>query len=368
MSTIALDNRVFFQNKILVPKQGQSINLFIVGVGLVGETLLEQIQKQNSEISVCGIANSKNALLETKGIDLRNWKNKLKKRTCANSSDYLIMGMLKLKLPNSVFVDCTSSNELPKKYEKILNAGIPIVTPNKKANSGSYKNYARLNKLSLQKNVPFIYETNVGAGLPIISTIQNIVASGDKIIKIEGIFSGTLSYIFNIHSKSDKPISQIITEAKNNGYTEPDPREDLNGLDMARKLLILGRIAGCKLELEEIKIGRILPKKLFKLNSVSEFFEKLKEVDDLFEEKKNRAEKKKKALRYVATLEENKAKMGLKTVSASHPFFNLTGCDNIITITTKRYNKNPIVIQGPGAGREVTAGGLLSNIMGIFRN
>ncbi len=366
MSTIGLDKQVFFQNNLSVSKQNKTINVFIVGVGLVGGTLLNQIYKQEKHINVCGLANSTNVLINIKGIDLKNWKKKLLKSKVENFT-FLISQMIKLGLPNSVFVDCTSSDEVTLKYEEILKAGIPIVTPNKKANSGPYENYAKLNKLSSLKNVPFVYETNVGGGLPIISTVQNIITSGDEIIKIEGIFSGTLSYIFNTHSQSDKPISQIICEAKENGYTEPDPREDLNGLDMARKLLIIARVTGCKIELKDIKIGKILPKNLFKRGSVSEFLENLKNFDKKFDKQKVVASKKQKVMRYVATFENGKAKMQIKAINIKHPLSSLSGCDNIVTITTKRYN-NPIVIKGPGAGREVTAGGILGNIINIFRN
>ncbi len=367
MSTIGLDNRVFFQNNLSVSKQNKTINVFIIGTGLVGGTLIDQIYKQEKEINICGIANSTNVSINTKGIDLKNWKKELAKSKKTNFT-YLISQMIKLGLPNSVFVDCTSSDEIPLKYEKILKAGIPIVTPNKKANSGPYKNYAKLSQLSTFKNVPFVYETNVGGGLPIISTMQNIVTSGDEIIKIEGIFSGTLSYIFNTHSQSDKPISQIIHEARENGYTEPDPREDLNGQDMARKLLIIARVAGYKLELNNIKIGNILPKSVFQMDSVTQFLENLKTFDRKFDKQKIIASKKNKVMRYVATLQNGSAEIKLKAINYKHPLSSLSGCDNIITITTKRYNKNPIVIKGPGAGAEVTAGGILGNIINIFRN
>lgn len=342
----------------------KSINMFLVGTGVIGSTLLKQIEESKSTIHVCGLANSKKMQLDCKGLVWQNWKEEIVKGESVKIENF-VKQMINFNLPNSVFVDCTSSNEIVFQYDKIISAGISIVTPNKKANSGLFSEYIRLKKLAKSNNTSFIYETNVGAGLPIIHTIQNLILSGDEIVRIEAVLSGTLSYIFNSFSASNKKFSEIVREAKANGYTEPDPRDDLNGKDVARKILILSREIGLELEFDEIRISPILSKKCFEVDLLDDFFVELQALDIFFEKKKALAKANDKKLCYIATLHKGKAKISLQEIDSEHPFFNLSGADNIISIITKRYPNTPLVIKGHGAGAEVTAGGVLANILSI---
>lgn len=345
--------------------RNDNINLFLVGTGLIGSTLLKQINQSDLPIRLCGLANSKRMFFDSKGISLKSWKQELTKGKPNEPKDFA-MQMLELNLPNSVFVDCTASEEVVAVYENVLKADIAIVTPNKKASSGPFKHYQKLRELAKANKAPFLYDTNVGAGLPIIHTVQGLISSGDEILKIEAVLSGTLSYIFNTFSSSNHLFSQIVRDAKAKGYTEPDPRDDLNGMDVARKILILARETGLTLELNQINVKPFLPKKCLSVDSVDDFFAELKKQDDDFNKIKKQALKDKKSLRYIATLHNGKAELGLQEVSKNHPFYHLSGSDNIISITTKRYSDTPLVIKGPGAGAEVTAGGVLSNILSIF--
>ena len=344
----------------------ESINLFLVGTGLIGSTLLKQINESSISIRLCGLANDQLMLINNKGISFKDWKQELAGGK-ATELEAFARQMIDWKLPNSVFVDCTASSEIVLMYKDIVKAGIAIVTPNKKANSGEYAQYKKLRDLAKKNHTSFIYETNVGAGLPIIHTIQNLILGGDKIIKIEAVLSGTLSYIFNTFSESNNSFSDIVREAKAKGYTEPDPRDDLNGLDMARKILILAREIGLKLELNQIKINPILPGKCFKVNSIDKFFTELKKLDSDFAKKKIQTQENNQALRYIAALSDGKAELVLQEVGQNHPFYHMSGSDNIISITTKRYCHTPLIIKGPGAGAEVTAGGILANIISIFK-
>jgi len=353
-------------HKDFFSEKDDSINLFLVGTGLIGSTLLKQIKKSNVPIRLCGLANSNRMVFDSKGISLKNWKQELIQGK-RNELKYFVTRMLELNLPNSIFVDCTASEGVVSAYENIIKAGIAIVTPNKKANSGLFTCYQKLRELAKTNNTPFLYETNVGAGLPIIHTIQSLVSSGDEILKIEAVLSGTLSYIFNTFLANKNVFSQIVREAKAKGYTEPDPRDDLNGMDVARKILILAREIGLKIEINQIHIKPILPKKCFLVDSIDNFFAELAKLDDNFEKKKMQAHKNNKVLCYIATLSNGKAEVGLQEIGQNHPFYELAGSDNIISITTKRYSNTPLVIKGPGAGAEVTAGGVLANILSIFK-
>jgi aspartokinase/homoserine dehydrogenase 1 len=346
-----------------------AINLFMIGTGLIGSTLLKQIRESKAPVRLCGLANHTHTLVDPAGIPASTgskWKEDLKRGNPMNLQRFAAQ-MIELKLPRSVFVDCTASEEVAAIYGDILAAGIAVVTPNKKANSGSFKQYRKLHALARESNTPFIYETNVGAGLPIIRTIQSLVASGDEILKIEAILSGTLSYIFNTFSSGDLRFSRVVRDAKAKGYTEPDPRDDLSGMDVARKILILAREAGLKTEPDQVRIGPILPKKCFSVGSVDAFFAELEKLDRDFEKKRSKARKSKRVLRYIAALKNGKATIELVEVAADHPFYNLSGSDNIVSITTKRYSDTPLVIKGPGAGAEVTAGGVLANILNAFK-
>ncbi len=341
------------------------INLFIVGTGLIGSTLLKQIKESENSIRLCGLANSAKMRLDNKGISLKNWKQQLSQGKSIVLQDF-VSQMIKLNLPNSVFVDCTANEAIVSAYKNIIKAGIAIVTPNKKANSGRFAQYQKLKDMAQKNHVPFLYETNVGAGLPIIHTIQNLVSSGDEILKIEAVLSGTLSYIFNTFSENNVSFSQVVRDAKAKGYTEPDPREDLNGMDVARKILILAREIGLKLEINQIKVIPILPEECFKVDSVDNFFVELEKLNSNFEQKKIQAHKNNQKLSYIATLHDGKAEVSLQEVDRNSLFYHIDGSDNIISLTTKRYSNTPLVIKGPGAGAEVTAGGVLADIVSIF--
>jgi len=249
-------------------------------------------------------------------------------------------------------------------YDEILSANISIVTPNKKANSGAYDNYRKLKNITQARGVRFLYETNVGAGLPVINTLNDLLLSGDKVIRIEGVMSGTLNFIFSSFSKG-KNFSEVVAEAKAKGYTEPDPRDDLSGVDVARKILILTREAGISLELTDIIVENLVPENCRGEMNADTFIHKLKEHDAYFEELRSVAEKENKKLRYQAILENGKASVKLGAVTVDHPFYSLSGSDNIILLTTERYHERPMVIRGPGAGAEVTAAGVFADIIRI---
>ena len=350
----------------------KTVNLYIVGTGLIGGTLLKQIHQQENflakeyllNIKVIALANRKKMLIDKNSIEISQWNSKLSQEGKKTNLDILIEEMKKHNLPNSIFVDCTASEAVADRYLEILNSSISVVTPNKRANSKSYKYYEQLKLSALKHNVKFLYETNVGAGLPIISTINDLVSSGDKVIKIQGVLSGTLSYLFSSFTKG-KNFSEIVKEAKEKGYTEPDPREDLNGLDVARKLLIMAREIGLNMELKDIKVESLIPKPALKSKSAADFLVKLKEHDHEFENKRKKAEQRGNVLRYIANLENGKAEIGLKEVDRDHPFYSLSGSDNIFAFTTKHYHIMPLVIKGPGAGADVTSAGVFADIIRI---
>jgi len=272
--------------------------------------------------------------------------------------------MKEYNLRNSIFIDCTASEEVVKYYLDVLTSNISVVTPNKRANTKSYSFYNKLRETASKHNVKFLYETNVGASLPIIGTIKDLVNSGDAITKIEGILSGTLSYIFNSF-KEGKKFSSVVHEAREKGYTEPDPREDLNGKDVARKLLILARECGYQMELADIKVENLIFPKAQKVKTVQEFFGVLKENDIDFEKLRMKEEKEGKVLRYIAKLEKGKAEVSLQAIDKNHPFYFMSGSDNILAIHTLNYINSPLVIKGPGAGAEVTAAGVFADVLRI---
>jgi len=350
----------------------KTVNLYIVGVGLIGGMLLDMISDQLNtfyddyqiDFRLRGVANSRKMLVQKSSISFREWEDQLDKHGEESSLDKFIDKMEEHNLPNSIFVDCTASSEVANIYPKVLNSSISIVTPNKKANSSTGDYYDRLQNLAVQKNVAFKYETNVGAGLPLLATIHELVSTGDKVEKIEGVLSGTLSYIFNSFDGS-KRFSTIVKEAREKGYTEPDPREDLNGLDVARKLLILAREAGFKLEPDDLEVQNLVPKGARKAESVESFFEKLAEFDGEFDELKNKADAEDKKLCYIARFEKGKGNVKLESITRDHPFYGLTGSDNIVAIYTQYYRENPMVIKGPGAGAHVTAGGIVADILRV---
>ncbi|GAA4433661.1 bifunctional aspartate kinase/homoserine dehydrogenase I [Ravibacter arvi] len=357
---------VFFQSET------RSLNVFIVGAGLIGSTLLNQIASQAAylkeerllEINVIGLSNTRKMLLDTNGISPVTWRDSLEANGVKTSLPAFVQRIQELNLPNSVFVDCTSDKEIVQYYPMLLKSHISIVTPNKVANSGTYADYKLLRESALKYGVKFLYETNVGAGLPIISTIDGLITSGDKFLKIEAILSGTLSYIFNSFGP-DLPFADAVRDAKAKGYTEPDPRDDLSGLDVARKILILAREVGVPLEPEAIKIAPLLPDNCLQAPSVDEFFRQLEISDDYFANLLADAAKSDGRLRYIASLENGNASVQLRVVDRQHPFYNLSGSDNIISFTTERYKDTPLVIKGPGAGAEVTATRVFADIISV---
>jgi bifunctional aspartokinase / homoserine dehydrogenase 1 len=348
----------------------KSLNVFLLGTGLIGSTLLQQINQQKDfhkteqslEIKVVAVSNIDKMYFDVDGIPIESWEDLLKEAKEKMDLKKFIGKMKNANLPNSIFVDCTANKFDESVYLDILSANISIVTPNKRANSGELKYYRKLRETANAHNVSFLYETNVGAGLPVISTLKELLSTGDRILKIEAILSGTLSYIFNSF-KEDRAFSEIVREAKEKGFTEPDPRDDLNGLDVARKILILAREIGLTFEPKDIKVKSLIPENCRLTKSVNEFFTKLKAADAVFDKLKKSAEKEHRVLRYIATLENGKAVVDLKPIDRNHPFYNLSGSDNIISFTTERYKTTPLVIKGPGAGAEVTAAGVFADIL-----
>ncbi len=348
------------------------LNVFLVGTGLIGKTLLAMIAKQfdqlamqnQLEVNVVGVCNSKKMFFHADGLVLEAAVEQMKESGETMSMNDFFGNMIGLNLSNSIFVDCTSSEAVADYYSSILSSNISIVTPNKKANSGSLERYQKLKSISLKRGVKFLYETNVGAGLPVINTMNDLLLSGDKVMRIEAVLSGTLNFIFSSFAEGKK-FSDVVKEAKEKGYTEPDPRDDLNGMDVARKVLILSREAGLKLELDDIQVENLVPHDCRGQLSVEDFFKKLSVHDDDFEGLRKQAASKKEKLRYMAVLENGKTTIRLGSVNDQHPFYSLSGSDNIILLTTERYHERPMVIRGPGAGAEVTAAGVFADIIRI---
>ncbi len=345
----------------------KKVSVYLIGTGVVGKALLEQIQNNHDllakryglDIRVVGIANSQKMCLNSKGINLSSWNDL---RCEPMSLNRFFSKMLHTKEPNPVFVDCTSNQLIADLYGQILKADISIVTPNKKANSSNLNSFQKLKTLTTQKKVQFLYDANVGAGLPILSTVHGLMRSGDEIQKIEAILSGTLSYLFNSFDGTTA-FSEIVQEAQKKGYTEPDPRDDLNGMDFARKILILARAQGMPFEMRDIDVKRFIPNECFDAPSVEAFYTKLKMHDATLSTLARKAQSEGKRLRYIGSLADGKATISLQAVGPEHPFYNLSGCDNIISITSKYYAKSPLVIRGPGAGADVTAARVLEGIV-----
>lgn len=350
----------------------QELHLFLVGVGLIGSTLLEQIraqsayllEEQNLDIRVVGLANTSKMIFNELGIPLNDWRTQLLSSNQTSNLATYVEHMRKLNLSNTIFIDNTASGDLPKHYAAILDSSISISTPNKIATSSSYEQYLRLKELARKRGVQFVYETNVGAGLPVLSTLKDLISSGDHILRIEGVISGSMSYIFN-QFKGKRPFSEVVREAKEKGYTEPDPREDLGGKDMRRKLIILAREAGFAVEESDIIIEPILPAEVMNAKDVPTFFERLEGVNAIFQQQYEAANKEGKVLRMVARFEDGKGTVGLQAYATDHPFYGLSGSDNMIVFTTRRYKATPLVVRGPGAGAEVTAAGVFAEIIRI---
>ena len=345
------------------------LNLFICGIGTVGGMLIEQIRSQYEELmqrnglklNVVGIASSKKYLLDRDGIDLSTYKEQLANAELPEQK--LGDAIIQMNIFNSVFVDCTASKEIAGLYQTFLEHNISVIAANKLAASSDYDNYIKLKKTARDRGVWFRYETNVGAGLPIIGTINDLRNSGDKILKIEAVLSGTLNFIFN-EIAADVPFSETVRRAKDQGYSEPDPRIDLSGTDVVRKLVILTREAGYKVEQQDVEKHLFVPDSYFE-GSVDDFWEKLPALDADFETRRQQLEANGKHWRFVATMEHGKTNVALKEVDRNHPFYNLEGSNNIVLLTTERYKEYPMQIQGYGAGASVTAAGVFANIMSI---
>ena len=346
------------------------LNLFICGVGTVGGKLIEQIRSQYDELkersrlklNVVGIASSRNAIFSRDGLDLANYRELLKEAEPSNPNK-LRESVLGMNIFNSVFVDCTASKDVAELYQTFLEHNISVIAANKIAASSDYESYLKLKRTALTRGVKFRFETNVGAGLPIIGTINDLRNSGDRILKIEAVLSGTLNFIFN-EIAADVPFSETVRRAKEQGYSEPDPRIDLSGKDVIRKLVILTREAGYKVEQNDVEKHLFVPDEYFE-GSVDDFWEKLPALDADFEKRRAVLEKENKRWRFVAKMEGGRTSVSLQEVGSTHPFYNLEGSNNIVLLTTERYKEYPMQIQGYGAGASVTAAGVFANIMSI---
>ncbi|RAL50348.1 hypothetical protein DM860_008022 [Cuscuta australis] len=350
-----------------------TIAVGIIGPGLIGSTLLDQLKDQasflkekfNIDLRIMGITGSRKMLLSGNGVDLTKWKSLLsEKGEDANLKKFAQHVRENHFVPNTVIVDCTADSYVVSHYYEWLQRGIHVITPNKKANSGPLNQYLKLRALQRQSYTHYFYEATVGAGLPIISTLRGLLETGDKILKIEGIFSGTLSYIFNNFTGS-RAFSEVVKEAKEAGYTEPDPRDDLSGTDVARKVIILARECGLELELSDVSVKNLVPQPLRAIASAEEFMQQLPQFDEDLANQRQEAEAVGEVLRYVGVvdvgLQEGTVK--LQRYKMGHPFSQLSGSDNIIAFTTERYATQPLIVRGPGAGAEVTAGGVFSDIL-----
>lgn len=352
----------------------KSVNLFVVGTGLIGSALLEMLHSQLGflsekyliDVRLTGVANSRKMLLSLDGIPADTATALVESEGEPFDIQAFIGRMKAMNLPNGIFIDCTASDKIAETYPEVLDGSISVVTPNKKANSATQRYWASLQETALRNNVKFLYETNVGAGLPIVETIRHQISTGDRIHRIEGILSGTLSYLFNSYD-GKTPFSTLLRQAKELGYTEPDPRDDLNGHDVARKLLILARECGYELEFDDINIQNLVPGEAASAPDVEAFFNELQNHDDGFLKLYEQAESNGGALRYVARFEPGSAQVRLETVGSGHPFYHVQESDNVVVIHSDHYSKRPMVISGPGAGANVTAAGVISDILRIAR-
>ncbi|HEX2937036.1 MAG TPA: bifunctional aspartate kinase/homoserine dehydrogenase I, partial [Bacteroidales bacterium] len=349
----------------------KELNVYLVGTGLVGGALLNQIQKQQPvllkskhlKVNLVGVANVNKMLFDTNGIDVATWTNRIEKEGAPVDLDKFAQTIKDNNLRNSVFVDCTAHPGPAAQYLGLLDSFVSVVTPNKIACSSEYANYQALKTTAQKRGVKFLYETNVGAGLPVINTLNDLTMSGDKIVKIEAVLSGTLNFIFNVIA-ADVPLSKTIKLAKEKGYSEPDPRIDLSGTDVVRKILILARESGYALEKEQVKVNTFLPKDCFD-GTLDEFWTKVEQHDASFEARRKELEKEGKRWRFVARLENGEASVQLIEVDFNHPAYVLEGSNNIIILTTERYKELPMVIKGYGAGADVTAAGIFADIIRV---
>lgn len=349
----------------------QVLNLFICGIGTVGHSLIDQIKSQQEKLMqerglklrVVGIANGHQAYFTRRGIDLSNYRQILEEQGMPSSPQVLHDEIIGMNIFNSVFVDCTASADIAALYKEFLSHNISVVAANKIAASSDYEIYSELKSIARLRGVKYLFETNVGAGLPVISTMNDLITTGDKILRIEAVLSGTLNFIFNKIS-ADLSLSQAIHQAKEQGYSEPDPRIDLCGKDVIRKLVILAREAGYLLNQEDVEKHLFIPDSYFE-GTLDDFWKRIPELDAAFEERRKALEAGNKRWRFVARFEDGKGSVSLQEVTPEHPFYNLEGSNNIILLTTERYREYPMLIQGYGAGASVTAAGVFADIMRI---
>ncbi|MDG1451719.1 MAG: bifunctional aspartate kinase/homoserine dehydrogenase I, partial [Polaribacter sp.] len=355
----------FFGEKI------KQLNLFVTGVGNVGERFLAQIHKQNEflkenlklTIRVIGISNSRKMVFDSNGINLENWKEKLENGT-PTSLESFYNKVKESNHRNSVFIDNTANQQVSEVYEKYLRQSISVVTCNKIACASSYENYKALKEISRKYNASFLFETNVGAGLPIIDTLKNLINSGDQIHKIQAVLSGSLNFVFN-NFNENSTFHNVVEQAQQEGYTEPDPKIDLSGVDVARKILILARESGYQIELEDISKNAFLPLDTLETKNNEDFYTSLIKHENHFQKIYAEANDKDCRLKYVAEFKDGKATVGLQHIATDHPFYNLEGSDNIVLFFTERYPENPLLIKGAGAGAEVTASGIFADVIRI---
>ncbi len=353
----------------------KTLNVFCLGTGNIGKTLLKQLHEHRAyleennkiQVKIAGISNTRKMLLDAEGISLDDWQEQLDHNGCPANLKEFVQQMKQMNLPNCVFVDNTASPAPVQYYEEAFKASISVVTCNKLGNSAAYSQYNNFHRQAIQHGVDFFYETNVGAGLPIIRTLKDLMISGDRVQRMEAILSGTISFIFNNY-KGDANFHDVVKMAQEKGYTEPDPRDDLRGTDFMRKMLILARDAGYQMEAEDIQLENILPQASLNAQTVSDFYTSLQTEDAFFNDLKQQAESSNKVLRYIGKLEDGKAVISLQMVDDQHPFYMMSGADNVIAFTTDRYRERPMVVKGPGAGAEVTAAGVFADLINVGAN
>ncbi|MGN6247134.1 MAG: ACT domain-containing protein [Ginsengibacter sp.] len=350
----------------------KQVNLYVVGVGNVGSRLLSQLLQQQKylqkylrlSIRVVGIANSRKMLFNANGVDLENWKELLQEGDKMNLDEF-VNTIITKNLRNSVFVDVTANKDVASHYAEILEKSVSIVACNKIAASSSYSYYEKLKNIAREYNVHFLFETNVGAGLPVIGTLNDLLLSGDKVTKIEAVLSGTLNYVFNNYD-GEKTFAKVVKEAQDEGFTEPDPRLDLGGVDVVRKIMILARESGEKINMDDITNNSFMPPECME-GSVEEFYECMEKHEAHFKKILDAATKEGKKLKFVATYEDGKASVGLQQIDSAHDFYHLYGKDNVVVFYTNRYSGQPLVVKGAGAGAEVTASGVFADIIRAVR-
>jgi aspartokinase/homoserine dehydrogenase 1 len=363
--TLNVIHQAFFEKK-------KKLSLVVLGIGNIGTALIQQLMQQEEfllkngyDVRVCAIANSTKSLCNPNGINLRTWKNEFETSAKPAPLSSVLQFVSSLEIPNSALVDCTASQAVVDRYIDCVEANMHIVTPNKKANVLPLQRYEEFMHTLQHRHKYFLYEANVGAGLPIISTLNDLISCGDTILKIEGIFSGTLSYLFN-NFDGTIPFSTMLENTYAMAYTEPDPREDLSGMDVARKLLILARQIGYAMDVKNIQVENLVPRRLRQGKFSKKFFTNITKFDAQILKRYEATQKKGCALRYVGTLEGTNATAGLKAFPQAHPFASTRGSDNIVAFTTQRYLLSPLVVQGPGAGAEITAMGVFSDILKLL--